>query len=196
MKLCISDGNKKLGKLPNISMPSYLSCPGKSKWCQKKCYANRYEKMYPRCTPAYIRNMAISKTPDFIDVIITKIKKMGGPYFRIHPSGDFYSTEYIDKWVNICQSLPDTLFCVYTRSWIIPELLSSLNKLKKLKNFQLFFSVDPTMPLPPEGRVAFIETDKRSNGIMCLEQTRKKNTCLECGYCYKNTKKNVIFKIH
>lgn len=196
-KLTVTYGNKKLGNIPNLSMPSYISCPGKSEWCQKKCYAHKYEKLYPQCTPAYTKNMILSKSPDFVNSLIAIIQKMGGPYFRIHPSGDFYNTEYIDKWFEVCQALPNTLFCCYTRSWMIPELLSSLKKLKKLKNLQLFFSVDPTMPLPPEdGRIAFIETDKRANGITCLEQTGKRETCLKCGYCYKNTKKNVIFKIH
>jgi len=195
MNLCISQGNKKLGKLPNISMSSYTSCPGKSEWCVKKCYASKYEKIYPQCIPAYMRNMEISKSPDFVNIIIDKVKKISGPYFRIHTSGDFYNIKYIEKWIEICQSLPNILFSVYTRSWIIPELLSSLKELNKLKNVQIFLSTDPTMDLPPDGfRIAFIEEDERAKGIMCLYDSGLKNACSDCGYCFKNNKKNVIFK--
>ena len=118
--------------------------------------------------------------------------------FRIHVSGDFDSAAYIDKWTQIVERCPDTKFWAYTRSWRIPELLPSLNQLRDLPNMQLFASTDPTIPEPPplNWRVAYLETDARYTGMVCLEQNGKMPDCKACGYCYLKPRGNVSFKIH
>lgn len=147
------------------------------------------------CRNRYIENLEISKENYFISLIIDELAKKSGNNIRIHPSGDFYSVDYINKWIEICKQLSNYNFWCYTRSWIVPELLSSLRKLNKIKNIQIFLSTDPSMDLPPDDfRIAFIEDDKRSSGIICLHDSGLKKSCDKCGYCFKNKKGNVIFK--
>ena len=86
---------------------------------------------------------------------------------------------------------------LYTRSWIVEDLLPALEQLRDIPNMQLFASVDNTMPLPPKGwRVAFIENDPRADGLLCNEQTNQKESCLSCGYCFEQNSGNVIFRVH
>jgi hypothetical protein len=48
---------------------------------------------------------------------------------RIHSAGDFYSREYLEKWIQIAMSLPKVKFYAYTKmvrltkEYIIPENL-------------------------------------------------------------------------
>jgi len=192
--ICVSPGNTKLGKIKNFSLPSGISCPGNSLWC-KNCYAKRYEKRYTNCQKAYTRNLKHSQKYFFSELVISQLEKMPGYNVRIHPSGDFYSVNYIDQWIGICKRMTNHKFWCYTRSWTIPELFPKIKELNKIKNIQVFLSTDPTMDLPSDNfRIAFVEDDKRANGIVCLHDAGLKHTCKECGYCFKNKKGNVIFK--
>lgn len=190
----VSPGNMKLGKVKNFSLPNGITCPGKSPWC-KNCYVNRYTRRFKRCREAYNTNMNNSQKTFFSKLIISQLEKMSGYNVRLHPSGDFYSVEYIDQWISICKRMTNHKFWSYTRSWTVPKLFQKIKELNKLKNTQIFLSTDPTMDLPPEDfRIAFVEGDERANGIICLHDSGLKHTCLECGYCFKNKKGNVIFK--
>lgn len=194
MSFCISKGNTKLGKITNISMPSYYSCPGHSEWCQKECYALKYQKRYRKCIDSYNNNFELSKDQlNFADMIIDRLSQTHGSPVRIHVSGDFYNETYITSWLKICTSLPDIKFWAYTRSWVIPNLFEKIKVLNNLDNIQIFLSTDITMPDPPDNfRIAYINNDKRANGFTCLYDKNKK-TCLECGYCFKTKKGNVVF---
>lgn len=192
--ICVSSGNTKLGKVKNFSLPSGISCPGKSSWCEN-CYANRYEKRYKTCRESYDRNLKYSKESFFSELLIDRLTELPGYDVRIHPSGDFYSVDYIDKWIEVCKKMNNHDFWCYTRSWIVPELLKKIRELNKLDNVQIFLSTDPTMYIPPSDfRIAFIKDDERSNGIVCFHDEGVKHTCSECGYCFKNKKGNVVFK--
>lgn len=191
------EGNKKLGSVFTFSLPSKITCPGSSPWCQKKCYGTRYERRRVTCRNAYERNLTLSKMPkNFSDLMVGVIPRIITS-FRIHVSGDFYCPEYVRSWIKICNSFPQIKFWAYTRSWNVKQLLKELEKLRELPNVQLFASTDPTMPLPPKGwRTAFINDDSRAKGILCPAQINKETTCLKCGHCFKQTEGNVVFKVH
>jgi len=191
------EGNTKLGSVFTFSLPSFSTCPGASSWCRKHCYSMRYERLRPTCRSAYERNLLLAKNPKRFTKIIIGILLRILSCVRIHVSGDFWSPAYIDAWRQICIAFPQTKFWTYTRSWIIPELLDPLIQLKALPNVELFASTDPTMPLPfPDWRGAFVNTDKRANGLLCRQQEGILSSCLTCGYCFRKKSGNVIFKVH
>jgi len=116
---------------------------------------------------------------------------------RIHVSGDFYCRAYSEVWKTICETFPQTKFWAYTRSWLVRDLVRPLEQLRALPNVELIGSTDPTMPLPPEGwRVAFIQTDPRANGTRCNQQHGVADSCLDCGYCFRQDNGNVVFRVH
>lgn len=60
------------------------------------------------------KRFLISKAPGFTDLINWEVgdKK----FVRIHASGDFYSFDYLLKWVRVAIWHPDTTFYCYTKS--------------------------------------------------------------------------------
>jgi len=193
----LGEGNIKIGEVFNFSLPSITTCPGASSWCLKYCYAHRYERLRPRCRKAYRRNLALAqKTETFVRTMIGVLPRIM-PSFRVHVSGDFFSGSYVEAWMRICLEFPQSRFWAYTRSWTIAELRPSLDRLRALGNVNLFASTDQTMPLPPEGwRVAFVDTDPRAHGVLCSKQTEEDDSCLACGYCFREQAGNVIFRVH
>ena len=198
----ISPRNKKLGKIPSFSLPSISTCPGASEWCKKYCYAKGWPLAFFNKN-RYTTNLARSKKPDFAKTMIHRMRiyatvsQIKYPPFRIHVSGDFYNEAYVNKWIRIVRTVPQIKFYAYTRSWIRPELLPSLEKLRSLPNMQLFASCDKTMINPPEGwRIAWIEDDSRTEGLICPEQSGAKKNCADCKYCFMGKYNDVIFKIH
>lgn len=196
--LCLSNmGNSKVGRVWTFSLPSFVTCPGASAWCRGHCYAWRFERLRPNCRRAYVRNLALSLEPDrFVAHVLNSLPE-DAPLVRVHVGGDYYSKEYLDSWQDICEARPDTRFWSYTRSWSVATLRPALEQLRALPNDQLFASVDPDMTLSPEHwRTAFIEIDPRASGMPCRHQNGQVDSCLECGYCFREQAGNVVFKIH
>lgn len=80
-----------------------------------------------------------SKKSTFINKIIAEInsEKKILLAVRVHESGEFYSQEYINKWVTIAKQLPNIRFYAFTKR------LKDFNftKLKALPNFVLIDSL-------------------------------------------------------
>lgn len=197
--LCVSLGlgNQKVGKVWTFSLPSFVTCPGASNWCREHCYARRLERFRANCRQAYLRNLALSLDPDhLVDKVLAALPE-DAEHMRIHVGGDFYSRDYIECWINICEARSATRFWSYTRSWSLSELLPSLERLRALPNVELFGSTDPDMPSPPTGwRVAFIKDDPRATGLVCPHQQGLLPSCLACGYCVHPRQGNVVFNVH
>lgn len=194
---CLGRGNIKVGPIPTFSLPSRISCPGATKWCLHHCYARRFERIRPNCRIAYSRNLMLTwHTRRFVRVMLRDIPK-NLAIFRIHVSGDFYSSAYTNAWRRIARRRLHTQFWAYTRSWTVPELMPALEALRALPNVHLFASIDPDMPDPPAGwRVAYLDIDPRAHGVSCLHQHGQAKSCHECRYCFRTGKGNVIFKVH
>ena len=197
LPLCIALGNRKVGRVWTFSLPSFVTCPGASTWCRQHCYAWRFERLRSNCRRAYIRNLAMSLEPERFVAPVLKSLPEDASLVRIHVGGDYYSPEYSAAWLEICQARSNTQFWSYTRSWSVATLRLGLEQLRALPNLALFASLDSEMPQPPEGwRLAFIENDPRASGVPCLHQQGQVESCLECGYCFRERAGNVVFTIH
>lgn len=102
MKVKISLGNTKMGKIPSISLPPIKSCGNCSK-CSKHCYAKKAYLQYKNTRDAYDRNLAILKNDpqdyfhqirEFINKSYNKNKPI--PCFRWHVAGDILDLNYFD----------------------------------------------------------------------------------------------------
>lgn len=131
--ITVSDGNKKLKPTANTkyiiwSIPAIKTCPGATAECIKNCYARKAEKCYPDVLPAREKHLEESKADDFVERMIFSIKaNLDRPSYkaakrvvvRIHESGDFYTAEYTDKWMEIARHFEDdsrVVFMAYTKS--------------------------------------------------------------------------------
>jgi hypothetical protein len=100
------EGNRKIGYVFTFSLPSQLTCPGRSEWCEQNCNMIKFEKFRPTCRAAYNRNLNLAKNSQQFKRIVMGTLPRILPCMRIHVSGDFWSREYIQAWTTICQAFP------------------------------------------------------------------------------------------
>lgn len=109
-----------------FSLPRVLTCPFATAMCKRKCYVAFEERFYDNVLPARLRNYEISKTSAFVPLMTDRIRSIANRcrkervITRIHEGGDFYSREYVDKWLEISNNLSDdkrVQFVAYTKSF-------------------------------------------------------------------------------
>ena len=136
----LSKGNTKTGDAASFDIPAIKTCPSRTELCAKDCYAAKLMRIYRNVNAKYERNLRLANSKGFVLHMIEHIPSNCN--MRIHVSGDYYSVEYIDKWIQIVSSRKDVTFYAYTRSWRDPSLRRSLKKLASLPNININLSVD------------------------------------------------------
>lgn len=140
---------------PNsFGLPSVDSCPGSTDACERVCYATDSE----RRTATYNklqRNFSILQHAETVDEMVEQLDGLMSRYheraeklgvnsderrFRIHWSGDFYSTDYALAWRRVIENDPDTKYWTYTRSF--QQDVNVVPILACIPNLDLFLSVD------------------------------------------------------
>lgn len=148
-----SKGNSKLKhcakyyglKLVSFDIPSGVTCPaanlchsqievvdGKRKvvdYGQFRCYATSSEAMYENVYNARIRNLELSKSENFVDIVSSAINKSGYNSIRIHSSGDFYRPEYMKSWINIAKACPQVTLWGYTKMATYVKFLNAVDNM-------------------------------------------------------------------
>jgi hypothetical protein len=133
----------------NFGIPAFksetglITCPS-AKLCVAGCYARSGTYGFSQVAKAYENKLKATLADNFVDVMtaeimLLKVKNSGKILFiRIHDSGDFYSQEYLLKWVTIMLKHPDIRFYAYTKQ------ISMLKKFKSIglipDNFTTIFS--------------------------------------------------------
>jgi len=109
-------------KILNFSIPAFKTKAGKTTCpfaggCQKYCYAQKgnYTR-FPIVQELMEQKYLLSKQENFNTLMNEEIKKKKPTHVRIHDSGDFYSPEYLNKWVTIAKQNKDVIFYAYTKS--------------------------------------------------------------------------------
>ena len=112
---------------------STSSCIGADQ-CKAFCYADKGAYKWPVVAQAYARRLWETKTDDFSLNMLISIIESQATHIRIHDSGDFYSREYLHKWIKVIEALPHVQFYAYTKS--IPLFLNEVMP----DNFTVCFS--------------------------------------------------------
>ena len=124
----------------NFSLPSYKTITGKTvcpfaKDCIKYCYAQKGNYRYPSVIKGLNNRYELSKTDEFVPKMNATIILERPTHVRIHDSGDFYSPQYLNKWVQIAKDNTNVIFYAYTKS-----IKFFINGLKLPKNMKIIFS--------------------------------------------------------
>lgn len=142
-------GNKKLADYDNpetgesfryaqFNLPAKKTCPYASRDCKRFCYARRDER-YKSVRLNRARSLAASKCDNFAAAMVYTIRvafmtaryKTATMILRIHESGDFYSLEYLKKWIAVFSEFMNAeniIFCFYTKCF---EYLLNLSETEK-----------------------------------------------------------------
>jgi hypothetical protein len=159
----LSPGNSKLGPVYNFSIPAYYSttngvvtCPGATPWCREHCYARRGRFRFGHARAKHVKNLRRTLRPTFVKEMLSDLEKLPeGTVVRVHTAGDFYSVDYIDKWIEIAESARHVRFYAYTRSWRVSELKEELEELIRMPNWSMLASTDPYTGEPPDDWIRY-----------------------------------------
>jgi len=106
-----------------------------AKGCPGYCYAKQGTYNFPAVKAARLAALNASLTDTFTEDAIADIRRMRGVgVVRVHDSGDFYSQEYLNRWVTIALAFPNIIFYAYTKA-------NTLDFTGLPSNFRITFSL-------------------------------------------------------
>ena len=138
MKVSISDGNSKMGRIKSVSQPPVKTCPHDAP-CYLKCYARRLCARRKCVAKAYQNNYLIYKSdPEFYMKSVLEAAQTER-FFRWHVGGDIVDRAYFNYMVQIAKELPKTQFLIFTKQY---EIVNDYIKAHKQipYNMHLIFS--------------------------------------------------------
>ena len=190
----ISDGNMKLGKIPNVSLTPCKACSPDAP-CKKKCYAMKAYRMYPLVRKAWdinTKEVATKREKYFADIRKFLTKKQP-KYFRWHVAGDIPDVAYLYEMVQIAADNAAVKFLCFTKRHDIAEQFKNIPP-----NLEIVLSMWPKWGnASMKGfRRAWMqdgtETRIPANAIECP------GFCENCGMCWSLGKlgRDVVFNAH
>jgi hypothetical protein len=195
----ISDGNMKLGKIPNVSLTPCKACSPDAP-CKKKCYAMKAYRMYPLVRKAWdinTKEVATNREKYFADIRKFLAKKKP-KYFRWHVAGDIPDVEYLGQMIQIAYEFRETKFLAFTkRHDIIEKYFGDDAPL----NLEIVMSMWPGWGKATAGKAQGFrrawmqdgtETRVPKDAIECP------GFCENCGMCWSLGKlgRDVVFNAH
>lgn len=137
-KVSISNGNRKMGQIPSVSLPPITTCKNCAT-CAKKCYAAKLCRIYPSVKAAYDNNYEILRADrdDYFNQV--KAAAMVSRYFRFHVSGDIVDIDYLDRMVKLARELKGTEFLAFTKNY--EDVNEYFKAHKKPRNLHLIMSL-------------------------------------------------------
>ncbi len=189
----VSRWNTKVGVLPSFSLPVLKTCPGKTEFCSRLCYGLNGRFTRQKMREIYQSNLEASKQADFVGRIVREILKTKVGVFRLHVVGDFYSVEYVEKWLEIADRLPDVKFFGSTRSWRVLGLRDTVKRFRDVPNVYLRASID------------FSHLDKPSyswgvwsiegKGDPCPHDYSLVENCITCKKCWQSKDSDIRLRL-
>ena len=193
-------------------------CPFRSAGCEKVCYATKGNHVFPSVKKSRSRSHEESKRDDFplrMEYTIryhmnTKRYKGNVMIIRIHESGDFYSVQYLRKWLEIWKNLEgeSVLFVFYTKSFPFFLMLnddekSIINRMMKNGQLSMNLSIDDTTTAEQiENYLRMIKEFPLANTYRVTEKVSATDdkcdceNCAKCGACNKAQGKEKVVEIH
>ena len=169
IKMCISDGNKKIGRVLNVSLPPVVTCPNCGQ-CMKLCYDIKACNQYPNTVvDARARNLAIlnKNRDEYFGRIEEKLRRRRkNKFFRWHVAGDIVDYDYFCRMVEIAKNHPEFIFWTYTKAYgTVNEYCKRNGRDAIPANFSIMFSEWRGMPMNnpfgfPEFKVVFKDEEK------------------------------------
>lgn len=128
-----------MSRVMSFSIPAYKGINGKTtcpfaKDCVKYCYAKRGNYRFDSVKKGLQKRFELTKKEEFITIMQAELFMQRPTHVRIHSAGDFYSPEYIQKWVTLAKQNKNIVFYAYTKS------VPLFKGLKLPKNFITIYS--------------------------------------------------------
>ena len=187
----ISPGNKKMGSIPNVSLPPVLSC-GNCSGCKRSCYALKAYKQYPLVRKAWRKNWELLRKDrlKYFSMVSAYLSKHKPKFFRWHVAGDIVDQDYLEWMKNFALLLfPGTKFLTFTKM--------ALDFSDLPKNLTIVYSAWPGQPIvnPHNLPIAFMQDGTETRVTNALECP---GNCENCSMCWAlpTIGANVVFHKH
>ena len=151
IKMCISSGNRKIGRVMNVSLPPIITCTNCSE-CKHFCYDIKACLQYPGTViDARVRNYIVLMKDrqeyfERIDRAISRRRK--NKYFRWHVAGDIIDADYFARMIGTARRHKDFKFWTYTKNYNVVNEFCRVNGRDAIPgNFSIMFSEWDGMPL-------------------------------------------------
>lgn len=179
LKVAISYGNKKIGKVMNVSIAPIITCGHNCKHCLGICYDIKACMQYGNVSKARARNtvLATQARHDYFKQIDKAMsKRKTNKLFRWHVAGDILDMDYLERMVKLARKHPDFTIWTYTKQYHIVNEYVQKNGGKRRKaipsNMSIMFSEWRGLPMDnphgfPEFRVVFKDDVIKPQGFYC-----------------------------
>lgn len=138
MRIHISNGNAKMGQIPNTSFPPGITCRPDAPCLTDGCYALKFYRMYKSCRTAWDDNWdfynedRMGYWSELRQVIATT------RYFRYFVSGDIPDEYYVEQMITAAEDFPNTDFLCFTKRF---EIVNKVLEHRRLpENLHLILS--------------------------------------------------------
>ena len=196
-----------------FSLPPVTSCLN-SESCKKTCYAVKSYRQYPSVKSLWDKNFngdLVSLERD-LTIQLKKISKQKEykRVVRIHQSGDFYNTDYINLWVKLANKFTNVVFYGYTKVLNhSKDFNTSINNLMALSNVNIIDSFIPNTNRKNYGTYEYVKRisskynlklcpvnkhNSNADNIKCGKHRENKKGTIYCDHCLTNN--NVCFVQH
>lgn len=118
MLLHISKGNSKLGDVPSLSFPPWVTC-AEGVPCRKLCYAYRISRIRKTLQAAWQRNLTLwnEDKQGFEEQLTFFLSQTPARYFRWFVAGDIPDKKFMLLMARAAFAFPDIKFMAYTKRW-------------------------------------------------------------------------------
>jgi hypothetical protein len=186
----VREGNNKIGKTSNISLPPVKACGKNSAHCKDLCYAAKFYRMYPDVKIAWDDNLRelISDREYYFSEVRRHLLHKQCQYFRWHISGDIIDQDYFERMKIIAVDYSLVNFLVFTKQYNL-----DFNDIPE--NLSVVISAWPGLKLPklelPFAFIGFDDENRYENVFYCPENCE---TCRTCWFL-KDEEKNVYLSV-
>lgn len=161
--ICISKGNRKIGRVMNVSIAPLLTCKN-CKGCQHFCYDIKAVLLYGNVLQARAKNTALlweNRDEYFRQIEDAISRRRLHKFFRWHVAGEIPDIDYLNRMIEIARRHPDFTLWTYTKMYgIVNNWCKQHGKESIPANMHIMFSEWRGMPIInpygfPEFRVVF-----------------------------------------
>lgn len=144
LKICITNGNSKIGHVMNVSLLPIFTCINNCHGCRFFCYDIKACMQYKNVIMARARNTVLlwRDRDKYFELVEKKIShRRKNKYFRWHVAGDIIDLDYFERMIEIAKNHKDFVFWTYTKQYtIVNNYCDKYGKNSIPSNFSIMFS--------------------------------------------------------
>ena len=143
IKLCVSYGNKKIGRVLNVSKAPIFTCRGVCHKCQDFCYDIKACIQYTNVMDARIRNTVLffkDRDEYFRQISEAMDKRKTNKFLRYDVGGEIVDSDEVRRLATLAKERPDFLVWTYTKNHRAVNEYMTANGGKLPGNLVIMFS--------------------------------------------------------